>query len=145
MAAWETRCHLALGGSWYLCPYRAPASRGEDTEQWIEAALKQPEQGQAVTQTDEKIGEVKTMAHVYHWSRRQECDGPQGQVTWDEQVLVTHSLALQQGLITRREGKQVVDQTLDQFGLTGLVTITLTAEVHKDGGQRWLVADYQHH
>lgn len=37
MAAWETRCHLALGGSWYLCPYRAPASRGEDTEQWIEA------------------------------------------------------------------------------------------------------------
>ena len=174
MAAWETRCHLALGGSWYLCPYREPASRGEDTAQWIEEALKQPEQWQAVTQTDEKTGEVKTIAQVYHWSRRQECDGPEGKVTWDEQVLVTHSLALQQGLITRRERKaanlsqaleklrlppgrgrkryrtelelrQVVDQTLDQFGMTGLVTVTLTAEAHQDGGQRWIVADYQRH
>jgi len=174
MAAWETRCHLAVKGSWYLCPYREPASRSDDTQQWIEEALKQPEQWQAVPQTDEKTGEVKTIAHVYHWSRQQHCDGAEGEVTWDERVLVTHSLALQQGLITRRERKetklyqaleklrlppgrgrkryrtelelrQVVDQTLNQFGMTGLVNVTLTVEPHKDGGQRWIVAAYQRH
>ena len=175
MAAWETRCHLAVKGSWYLCPYREPASRGDDTEQWIEEALKNPEQWQAVTRTDKKTGEVKTMAQVYHWSRPQKWKGPDGEeVTWDERVLVTHSPALQQGLLTRRERKeaklyqalqklqlppsrgrkryrselelrQVVDQMLKQFGMTGLVTVTLTAETHKDGGQRWIVADYQRH
>lgn len=175
MGAWGTRCHLALGGSWYLCPYREPASRGDDTEQWIEEALKKPEQWQAVTQTDEKTGEVKTIAQVYHWSRPQTWEGPdEKEVTWHERVLVTHSLALQQGLLTRRERKeaelyqaldklrlppsrgrkryrteldlrQVVDQTLKHFGMTGLVEVTLTAEDHKDGGQRWIVADYQRH
>ena len=175
MAAWETRCQMARGGSWYLCPYREPASRGEDSQQWIEEALAQPEQWQAVTQTDEKTGEVKTVAHVYSWSRPQQSHDPNGQlVTWDERVLVTHSLALQQGLITRRERgeaklyqaldklrlppcrgrkryrtefelRQVVDQTLKQLGMTGLVTVSLTAEAHKDGGQRWIVADYQRH
>jgi transposase len=175
MAAWDTRCHLAVQGSWYLCPYREPASRGDDTEQWIEEALKEPEQWQAVTQTDEKTGEIKTIAQLYHWSRPQKWAGPDGEeVTWDERVLVTRSLALQQGLLTRRERKaaklyqalaklrlppsrgrkryrtalelrQVVDQTLNQFGMTGLVNVTLTAEIHQDGGQRWLVADYQRH
>ena len=175
MAAWATRCQLALGGSWYLCPYREPASRGEDTQQWIEEALKQPEQWQAVTQTDEKTGEVTTVAQVYHWSRTQQSRDPDGErVTWDERVLVTHSLALQQGLTTRRERReaklyqaldklrlppsrgrkryrteldlrQVVDQTLKQFGMRGLVKVTLTAEAHQDGGQRWIVANYQRH
>lgn len=175
MAAWDTRCHLALGGSWYLCPYREPASRGDDTDQWIEEALKQPQQWQAVTQTDEKTGEVKTVAQVYAWSRPQQSRNPDGElVSWDERVLVTHSLALQQGLTTRRERRetklyqaldklrlppsrgrkryhtelelqQVVDQTLKQFGMTGLVTVSLTSEAHKDGGQRWIVADYQRH
>jgi transposase len=175
MAAWETRCHLAVKGSWYLCPYREPASRGDDTKQWIEEALKEAEHWQAVTQTDEKTGEVTTIAQAYHWSRPQKWEGPDGaEVTWDERVLVTHSLALQQGLITRRERKEAklyqaleklrlppsrgrkryrtelelrqgVDQTLKQFGMTGLVNVTLTAEAHHDGGQRWIVADYQRH
>jgi len=175
MAAWATRCHLAVGGSWYLCPYREPASRGEDTQQWIEEALKQPEQWQAVTQTDEKTGEVTTVAHVYSWSRPQQSRDPVGEmVIWNERVLVTHSLALQQGLTTRRERReaklyqaldklrlppsrgrkryrtelelrQVVDQTLKQFGMRGLVKVSLTAEAHTDGGQRWIVADYQRH
>jgi len=175
MAAWETRCHLAVGGSWYLCPYREPASRGEATDEWIEQALKQPQAWQAVTQVDEKTGEVKTIAQVYHWTRPQQTEDPTGEVvTWTERVLVTHSLALQQGLLTRwerREAKlyqaldklrrppgrgrkryrtelelrQVVEQILKQFGLTGLVNVSLTAEVHQDGGQRWIVADYQRH
>lgn len=175
MAAWATRCHFAVGGSWYLCPYREPASKGEDTDKWIEEALKHPQQWQAVTQIDERTGEIKTIAQVYAWSRPQESYGPDGElVTWDERVLVTHSLALQQGLTTRREKKeaklyqaldklrlppsrgrkryrtefelrQVVDQLLTQFGLTGLVNVTFTAEPHKDGGQRWLVADYHRH
>lgn len=175
MAAWATRCHFVVGGSWYLCPYREPASKGEDTAEWIEEALKHPQQWQAVTQIDEKTGEIKTIAQVYHWSRPQETYGPDGElVSWDERVLVTHSLALQQGLTTRRERREAklyqaldklrlppgrgrkryrtefelrqgVDQLLKQFGLTGLVNVTLTAEPHKDGGQRWIVADYQRH
>ena len=175
MAAWATRCHLAVGGSWYLCPYREPASKGEPTAEWIEEALKHSQQWQAVTQIDKKTGEVKTIAQVYHWSRTQETCTPDGKrVTWDERVLVTHSLALQQGLTTRRERReaklyqaldklclppgrgrkryrtelelrQVVDQMVKQFGLTGLVNVSLTAEPHRDGGQRWIVADYHRH
>lgn len=175
MAAWETRCQLTMGGSWYLCPYREPASRGEDIEPWIEKALTQPEQWQAVTQTDEKTGEVKTVTHVYTWSRPQQSIDSNGNlVTWDERILVAQFLALQQGLTTRRERqeaklyqaldqlrlppsrgrkryrtelelRQVVEKTLKQFEMTGLATVSLTAEAHKDGRQRWIVADYQRH
>lgn len=175
IAAWGIRCHLALGGSWYLCPYRDPAAKGEDTAAWIEEALSHPQEWQAVTQVDEKTGEVKTIAQVYHWSRQQVCLDPEGEpFNWEERVLVTHSLALQQGLTTRWERREAklyqalaklrlppgrgrkryrtepelqksVDQLLDQFGMTGLIKVTLAAEPHRDGGQRWLVADYQRH
>jgi transposase len=85
--------------------------------------------------------------------------------------LVTHSLAWQAGLTTQRERarqrlyadldqlaqppkrgrkryrhqaalQQEVDQLLDKSHLRGVVTVTLKAEAHRDGGQRWLVAAY---
>jgi transposase len=91
--------------------------------------------------------------------------------TWTERVLVTHSLAWQAGLTRQRERarqrlytdldqlaqppkrgrkryrqqadlQQEVDQLLDKYHLAGLVRVTLKAEAHPDGGQRWLVADY---
>ena len=173
MAAWETRAHLAIGGSWYLCPYRDPAAKGEKTAQWIETALQQRDKWQAVTQIDAQTGEVKTIAQVYPWSRQQQALNGEGEVvTWQERVLVTCSMALQQGLTTRRETdqdklyqaldklrlppgrgriryrteahlRQVVDQLLEKYHLTGVVNVTLIAQQHQDGGQRWLVADYQ--
>lgn len=173
MAAWETRAHLAVGGSWYLCPYRDPAAKGEKIDDWIETALKHQADWQTVTQVDEQTGEIKTIAQVYHWSRQQQTlnddDEP---VIWDERVLVTRSSALQQGMITRRERnevalyqalvklqlppgrgrkryrsepelRQVVDQLLAKYHLTGVDTVTLAAHKHPDGGQRWTVADFQ--
>lgn len=173
MAAWETRSHLALGGSWYLCPYREPAARGEDIQGWIETALAQQDEWQTVTHLDEERGEVRAIAQVYEWSRLQRAVDPTGQErVWTERVLVSRSLALQQGLTTRRqkaesqlyaaldklrlpakngrkryrsqpELSQVVAQLLSQYHLSGIIKVTLTAEKHKDGGQRWLVAAYE--
>lgn len=91
--------------------------------------------------------------------------------TWTERVLVTQSTALQAGMRTKRERarqrlyaaldklaqppkrgrkryrqqealQQEVNKFLDKYHLRGLVTVTLKAEAHRDGGQRWLVADY---
>jgi transposase len=39
--------------------------------------------------------------------------------------------------------RQVVDQLLAKFHLTGLVNVTLIAHLHKDGGQRWTVAGFE--
>ena len=173
MAAWETRSHLAVGGSWYLCPYRDPAAKGEKTADWIETALDQPAAWQSVRQVDEQTGQVKTIAQVYHWSRHQEAFDQDDQlVGWQERVLVTRSTALQQGLITRRERgeqklyqaldklslppgrgrkryhteaelRQVVDPLLKKYHLSDVVSVTLSAQPHQDGGQRWVVSDYQ--
>ena len=174
MAAWETRAHLAGGGSWYLCPYREPASRSEDIPDWIETALAHRDEWQVVTKLDEESGEVRTIAQVYEWSRVQRAVDQAGQeVVWQERVLVTHSLALQQGMTTRREKgesklyaaldklrlppkngrkryrskqelSQVVQQLLHKYHLSGVIKVTLTAKKHKDGGERWIVADYEH-
>jgi transposase len=173
MGAWETRSQMALGGSWYLCPYREPAARGENITGWIETALQRQDQWQEVTQIDEQSGEIKTIAQVYEWSRQHQASDQTGQVVqWEERILVTRSTALQQGLTRRREKaegnlhqalhqlqlppkrgrkryrtelelRQVVDQLLAKFHLTGLVKVTLTAQKHKDGGQRWIVAGFE--
>lgn len=173
MAAWETRAHLAGGGSWYLCPYREPASRGEDIVDWIENALDHRDDWQTVTKLDEESGEIKTIAYVHEWSRFQRMVNQAGQeIVWPERVLVTRSVALQQGMTTRREKgeanlyaaldklrlppkngrkryrseqelNQVVEQLLSKYHLRGVIKVTLTAEKHKDGGERWLVADYE--
>jgi transposase len=173
MAAWETRVHLAGGGSWYLCPYREPASRGEGISDWIETALDHRDEWQVVTKLDEQSGEIKTIAYVYEWWRVQEAVNQTGQkISWRERVLVTHSLALQRGITTRREKgevklytaldklrlppkngrkryrseqelSQVVEQLLNKYHLTGVIKVTLAAEKHKDGGERWIVADYE--
>jgi transposase len=173
MAAWETRAHLAGGGSWYLCPYREPASRGEEIPDWIEDALDHRDDWQAVIQFDEESDEIKTIAYVHEWSRPQRTVNQAGQeVVWQERVLVTHSLALQQGMITHRkkgearlyaaldklrlppkygrkryrsqqELSQLVEQLLTQYHLTGVIKVSLMAEQHKDGGERWIVAYYE--
>jgi transposase len=173
LGAWTNRLHLAGGGSWYLCAYREPAARGEAIAEWIETALQQQHHWQGVTHTDEQTGEVKTMVQVYEWFRPQQGLDQAGQVVaWTERVLVSQSTALQQAAITRREKgerwlyqaldklgwppksgrkryrseadlRRVVDQLLEKFHLTGLVTVTLSAEPHPDGGQRWRVAAYE--
>jgi transposase len=91
--------------------------------------------------------------------------------SWRERVLVTQSLALQAGMRTKRERarqrlyaqldklarppkrgrkryrqqeelRQDVNKLLDRSHLQDIVTVTLKAEPHRDGGERWLVAGY---
>jgi transposase len=174
MGAIATRAYLAAGGSYYLCAFREPAADGADLVEWVETALAQKADWQAVEQVDESTGEIKTIAQLYAWERKQSQPHPQtGEpFTWTERVLVAHSLALQAGLKTKREqarqrlyaeldklaqpakqGRkryhhqeeltQEVTTLLNHYHLNGLVTVTLRAEPHKDGGQRWLVAGYQ--
>jgi transposase len=93
------------------------------------------------------------------------------EVIWTERLLVTRSAALQSGLTTKREQarqqlytalerltrpggrgrpryrqeaelSQEVTRLLDKFHLTDIVEVTLIAEPHPDGGQRWRVAAY---
>jgi transposase len=173
MAAWAIRVHLVRGGSWYLSPYREPASRGEDIAGWIETGLAHEDEWQTVHRLDEQSGELKMIAEVYEWSRPQVAFETNGEaIHWQERVLVSRSAALQQGMITRREKgeaklyaeleklrlppkpgrkryrnqealSQVVTQLLDKYHLTGLIKVTLKAEPHKDGGERWIVAAYE--
>lgn len=92
--------------------------------------------------------------------------------TWTERVVVARSAALQAGLTTKREKarqrlyteldrlgqppkrgrkryrqqeqlQQEVSNLLDRYHLTDIVTVTLKAAPHRDGGQRWLVSGYQ--
>jgi transposase len=173
MGAWDTRSQLAIGGSWYLCPYREPATRGENIKGWIETALQAQDKWQEVSQIDEQTGEVRTIAQVYEWSRQQQALNQAGEwVRWNERVLVTRSTALQQGLTIGREKaerklhqalhplrlppkrgrkryrsepdlRHVVNQLLAKFHLTGVVNVTLTAQQHQDGGPRWIVAGFE--
>jgi transposase len=93
--------------------------------------------------------------------------------TWTERVLVTRSAALQTGMTTQREKarqrlyaeldrlaqpskrgrkryrqqaelQQEVTHLLDRYHLNGVVTVTLKAEPHHDGGACWLVTGYQY-
>ncbi|MCI0398955.1 MAG: DUF4277 domain-containing protein [Chloroflexi bacterium] len=173
MGAIATRAYLAAGGSYYLCAFREPAADGAELARWLETALAQETDWQAVEQVDESSGEIKTIAHLYVWERRQSQPHPQTgeSFTWTERVLVGRSLALQAGLKSKREqarqrlyaeldklaqpakqGRkryhhqeelaQEVTTLLDRYHLPGIVTVTLQAKPHRDGGQRWLVADY---
>lgn len=173
MSAWGIRVHFVKEGSWYLSPYREPASRGEDIAGWIETALAHETEWQTVHRPDEQSGELKTIAEVYEWSRPQVAPLPNGEaIDWQERVLMTRSVALQQGMVTRRqkgeaklyaaletlrlppkpgrkryrnqeELRRVVAQLLDKYHLTGVVKVSLKAEPHKDGGERWIVAAYE--
>ena len=174
MGAIATRAYLAAGGSYYLCAFREPAADGAGLSQWVQTALTRANKWQAVEQVDEQTGEIKTIAHLYLWERQQSHRHPQtGEShTWTERVLVTHSLALQAGLKTKREqarqrlyaqldslarpakqGRkryrqqeelaQEVTTLLNRYHLDGIVSVTLKATAHSDGGQRWLVAGYQ--
>ena len=173
MAAWGSRSTFAIGGSWYLCPYRGSAAKGEETESWIETALKKKEELQEVTRIDEKTGEIITIAAVDEWSREQTTVDEEGnEVTWTERVLVSHSPALQKGLTTRRQRSEQklfqaleklklppkrgrkryrteaelqkdVDTLLKKHHMSGIVAVQLVGQPHKDKGQRWIVDAYQ--
>lgn len=174
MGAIATRAYLAAGSSYYLCAFREPAADGVELAQWLETALAQETKWQAVEQVDESSGEIKTIAHLYAWERRQSHLHEQTgeSLTWTERVLVTRSLALQAGLKTKREQarqrlyaeldrlaqpakqgrkryrqqealRQEVITLLDRYHLNDIVSVTLKAAPHPDGGQRWLVAGYQ--
>ncbi len=91
--------------------------------------------------------------------------------SWNERVLVTRSVALQAGLTKKRErarqqlyaeldklgqppkrGRkryrqqaeltQKVNELLAQYRFDNIIHVTLKAEAHRDGGARWVVADY---
>lgn len=173
MAAWASRCSFATGGSWYLCPYRGTAAKGEDTDSWIETALEKGTERQEVTRIDEITGEISTIASVYEWSREQQTLNAQNEtVTWTERVLVSHSPALQKGMTTRRlrseqkafaeleklllppkrgrkryrtaaELQEVVDKLLKKRRLGDIIDVSLASQPHKDKGQRWAVSSYQ--
>lgn len=92
--------------------------------------------------------------------------------TWTERVLVSRSQAMQAGLTKKRqqarqrlyaeldklaqppkrgrkryrteaELAQVTAKLVHKHKLADVITVTFKAEPHADGGQRWLVADYQ--
>lgn len=169
-----TRTHLASQGSYYLCPFRDPAAKGVDLNQWIEAALAHRNEWQAVEKVDKKTGEINTVAYVYSWQRLQSgfIVDQEEVFAWTERVLVTHSLALQAGMKTKRErGRQQlynaldklslppkkgrkryrqqealqdeVDKLLRKYHMEGIVSVTLVGQAHQDGGQRWLVDHYE--
>jgi transposase len=173
MAAWQTRCHLVRGGSHYLCPYRGAAARGEDIDGWIETAIARADKRQEVTRVDERTGEISTIATVHEWQRQQTSSNDQGQqVQWQERVLVSHSPAMQKGVLKRRlrseaklyaeldklarppkrgrkryrereELESVVAQLLKKNRFEGIITVSLQSQPHKDGGKRWIVAGYE--
>jgi transposase len=118
MGAVATRAHLAAGGSYYLCAFREPAADGADLAQWVETALTVESEWQAVEQVDEATGEIKTIAHLYAWERRQSQPQPQTgeSLTWTERVLVTRSLALQASMKTKRaQARQRLYTELDRL------------------------------
>lgn len=113
------------------------------------------------------IAQLYAWERVQHYTHPQ-TDQP---LTWTERVVVSRSVALQAGLTTKREkarqrlyieldrlaqppkrGRkryrqpeelhQEVTNLLDRYHLTGIVSVTLKAEPHRDGGQRWLVSGY---
>ncbi len=113
------------------------------------------------------------MASIYSWVRPQTVSRTDGEAfSWQERVLVTQSLALQAGMTTKREGQRQqayvaldklsrppkqgqkryrsqeelqneVDKLLGKYHLQGIVSVRLTGQPHSDGGQRWIVQDYQ--
>jgi transposase len=173
MGAIGPRAHLAAKGSYYLTSFREPAAQAEELNQWMERALSHQAEWQRIEQLDERTGEIKTVAEIYAWERKQGHAHPDsGQpFSWTERVLVTRSRAMQAGLTKRRErarqrlyaqldklaqgpkrGRkryrsqaelaEVTTKLLQKYKLAAVVTITFKAQSHRDGGQRWLVADY---
>lgn len=173
MGAIATRTHFATQGSYYLCPFRYPAAKGVNIAEWIEKALSHEDEWQAVEKIDSDTGELKQVASVYSWVQLQSGAGTDGEAfSWQERVLVTQSLALQTGMTTKREGQRQqayvaldnlsrppkkgrkryrsqeelqneVDKLLGKYHLQGIVSVRLSGQPHADGGQRWIVQEYQ--
>lgn len=174
MGAIGTRCYLAAKGSFYLTAFREPAADAMELAEWVETALAHESEWQQLEQVNKHTGEIKTLAHIYAWEREQtdvhpERDEP---FTWQERVLVTHSLALQAGMTKNREKSrqrlyqaldklaqtpqrgrkryrsqaeliEVTDKLLHKYKMTDVVSVTYKSHPHPDGGERWQVADYQ--
>jgi transposase len=173
MGAIATRAHFASQGSFYLCPLRDPAAKGVNLQEWIEQALSHKDEWQVVEKPDPDTGEIKQVASIYSWMRPQSVSRADGETfSWQERVLVTQSLALQEGMTTKREAQRQqaytaldnlsrppkqgqkryrsaevlqaeVDKLLDKYHLRDLVSVRLTGQPHTDGGQRWIVQEYQ--
>ncbi len=105
MGAIGTRAYLAAQGSFYLTAFREPAAEAAELCQWVETALTHEAEWQALTQIDERTGEIKTLAHLYSWERQQTYTQPDSRetFTWTERVLVTRSEAMQSGLTKKRQ------------------------------------------
>jgi ferric-dicitrate binding protein FerR (iron transport regulator) len=88
-----------------LTAFREPAADAVELAQWVETALAHESEWQHLEQVDEHTGEIKTLAHIYVWEREQTAVHPERNepFTWQERVLVTHSLALQAGMTKNRE------------------------------------------
>jgi len=173
MGALGTRTHLAAQGSYYLCSFREPAANPPELAQWVETALTQEAKWQVLEKVDESTGEIKAVAHIYAWEREQRGVHPQSgnPFSWQERVLVTHSLALQAGLIKKRERARQqlyaeleqlaqppkrgrkryrqqeeltpkVNELLTKYRFDNIIQVRLKSETHRDGGIRWVVADY---
>ena len=173
MAAKETRSHISQNGSWYLCPYRGTAAKGENIAGWIEAAIQKYDQLEEVKVVNEETGELSRLATVDEWSRWQTLSSATGEeIRWLERVVVAHSPSYQQGMLTRRlrhanqldealerlrqppgrgrkryKTKAELDETvanlMRKHRMEGLVTIEVLEETCADGGIRWIVGRWK--
>jgi len=112
MAALGTRGHLVSRGSSYLCSYRPVGGASRDWDTWLDLALAQRSEWEAVTETDERTGEIQSVAFVSTWEREQSwLDGLTRQETvWAERVLLVRSESLRNALIRKSQ------QRLGKFG-----------------------------
>jgi transposase len=112
MAALGTRGHLVSRGSRYLCSYRPVGGASRDWDTWLDLALAQRSEWEAVTETDERTGEIQSVAFVSTWEREQSwLDGLTFQETvWTERVLLVRSESLRNALIRKSQ------QRLGHFG-----------------------------
>ena len=126
-----------------------------------------------VTRTDEETGQIITIAIVHEWSRQQTTQDEIGNaVQWTERVLVSHSPALQKGMLTCRqhseqrlfqlleklrrppkrgqkryrteaELQKEVDGLLKKHHMSDIIAVKLIGHPHTDKGYRWVVDAYQ--
>ncbi len=119
MAALATRGHLVSRGSRYLCSYR-PTGNRHDLDDWVNRALSRRADWQEVTETDERTGEIQTVAFVVAWERPQAWQEPEADqaTVWTERVVLVRSESLRDGLIRKSQQRLArLGQALDDLAL----------------------------
>src|SRR5271165_3978807 len=106
MAALATRAHLVGGGSLYLCAYR-PVGNSTAATDWADEALAHEADWEAVTEVDNKTGELRPAAYLYVGQRGQTWTDPNTEqtTTWSERVLVVRAESMRENLVEHSQAR----------------------------------------